>query len=114
MCITRSLVLGLAAAALLGASAPARADEQGDRTGRADHSQDLDHIRDLVRAGKLLPLTTLRQRVLEKWPGELIGVTVDDEQSAIVYEFRILDDTGKMIEVEVDAATGRILEVENE
>jgi len=110
MCIIRALVLGLAVAAAFGCATLARADGQADASAQTD----LDHIRDLVRAGKLLPLTTLRAQVLKQWPGELIGVTVGGEHGAILYEFRILDAAGKMVEVEVDAATGQILEVENQ
>ncbi|KXF75679.1 hypothetical protein ATN84_16975 [Paramesorhizobium deserti] len=75
---------------------------------------DLDRIRSLVQQGKLLSLATLKADILKRWPGELIGVTVDQEHGNIVYEFRILRPTGQMTEVEVDAATGKLVEIENE
>lgn len=67
-----------------------------------------------VREGTILPLPQLRANVLEKWPGELVALSIDTEKGAIVYEFRILRSDGKLTEVEVDAANGRVIEVENE
>jgi uncharacterized membrane protein YkoI len=39
---------------------------------------------------------------------------VDAEDSRIIYEFRIIRAGGQLTEIEVDAADGRIIEVENE
>ncbi|MBP1847436.1 putative membrane protein YkoI [Rhizobium petrolearium] len=75
---------------------------------------DLDRIRKLVLQGKLLPLATLKANVLKTWPGELIGIRVDQEHGNVIYEFRILRSAGQMTEVEVDAKTGKLVEVENE
>jgi uncharacterized membrane protein YkoI len=47
-------------------------------------------------------------------PGELIDVRVDRDEGRIIYEFRILRGTGRVTEVEAEAASGRIVEVENE
>ena len=45
---------------------------------------------------------------------ELIHVTVDRHDDAIVHEFRFLRDGRRVTEVEIDAASARIIEAENE
>lgn len=67
-----------------------------------------------VQEGKILPLAVLKAKVLAKLPGELINVSVDRHDDRIIYEFRILRGSGQVTEVEVDAASGRIVEIENE
>ena len=47
-------------------------------------------------------------------PGTILGVELDVENGRIVYEFDIVDPDGKLKEVEVDAATGDILKVEDD
>jgi len=73
-----------------------------------------DELRRLVREGKVLSLAALKVRVLAEHPGELIYVSVDRDDDRIIYEFRILRDSGQVTEVEVDAASGKIVEIENE
>ena len=98
----------------------ARADDRGQADGdkpRANEdreSGDHDRILKAVREGKILPLTQLKAKVLRQWPGELVALSIDTEKDAIVYEFRILRSDGKLTEVEIDAANGRVIEVENE
>ena len=115
------LAMAALALGILGPPPHARADDDHGQMDRDKPSMDEDrergdHARILksVREGKILPLTQLRAKVFEKWPGELLALSIDTEKGAIVYEFRILRSDGKLTEVEVDAANGRIIEVENE
>lgn len=73
-----------------------------------------DRILKSVQEGKILPLARLKTAVLARWPGEVVGISVDAEDSRIIYEFRIIRAGGQLTEIEVDAADGRIIEVENE
>ena len=106
---------------ILGSLPHARADDEPGQMDRDKPSADKDRERGdyarilkSVREGTILPLPQLRANVLEKWPGELVALSIDTEKGAIVYEFRILRSDGKLTEVEVDAANGRVIEVENE
>ena len=67
-----------------------------------------------VSEGKILSLAVLKEQVLGKIPGELIDVRAEREYGRILYVFKVLRKGGKVSEVEVDAATGEIVEVENE
>ncbi len=90
---------------LLALSLPAMADAGSD-----DH----DAVRNAVNSGKALSLAELKRVVMERVPGEIVSVKLDRERSVLVYEFRILTANGRLVEAEVDAADGTIIEIENE
>lgn len=101
----------LAAAAL---AHPVRAD--AGHTEREHEEEDVsrDALRRLVQEGKLLPLAILKAKVLLRVPGDLINVSVERDDGRILYEFRVLTSSGRVTEVEVEAATGTITEIEND
>jgi hypothetical protein len=85
---TRMLLL---AAALAGLAIPAQA-----LRGPND-------VRDMVRAGEIMPFEVIQRRVMQENAGEYMGAQFD--QSARIYRFRFLRD-GSLINVDVDARTG--------
>lgn len=97
-------------------SVPAIADGTDDRAGPQAVEPDDDHdaARRAVDSGAALTLLELKRIVGERVPGEIVAVKLDREDDRLVYEFRILTANGHLVEAEVDAATGTILEVENE
>lgn len=92
----------------------ALADDSRSSSVEDDDLPSHDDLSQLVKEGRIRPLSVLKAQVLAELPGELIDVRVDREDGRIVYEFRILRDSGRVTEVEVEAASGRIVEVENE
>jgi uncharacterized membrane protein YkoI len=60
-------------------------------------------VRDMVRAGEIMPFETIQRRVIQDVPGEYVGAQFD--QSTRIYRFRFLRD-GNLINVDVDARTG--------
>ncbi len=103
----------LVGTALAAHGAVARADDDHDHKAEAE-SEDRDQVLEAVQRGEILPLPKLKALVLERWPGEIVALSVDRKRGKIRYEFRILRPDGRLTEVEVDAADGSILEVENE
>ncbi len=99
----RMMTMGCMAALALSLCLPAMADDD-------DH----DAVRDAVNSGRALSLAQLKRVVSERLPGEIVSVKVERENARLVYEFRILTANGHLVEAEVDAADGRILEIENE
>lgn len=89
-------------------------DQERGTADRRSESEDYDRILKSAREGKILPLARLKAVVLARWPGELLDVSIHSRRESIIYEFRIVRDDGKLTEVEVDAANGKIIEVENE
>ena len=71
-------------------------------------------IRELVRQGEILPLETILARFPAKEYGKLLDLEVEREHGTVIYEFEFLRTDGRIVEIEVDARNGRILEQEIE
>lgn len=97
----RSFILG--AALLLLTRGVSQADDD-------DHEL----ARRLLQEGRIRPLAELTESVRREIPGELLEVEFELEDGIYVYEFKILRPDGRIQEVEVDAATGRIVKVEDD
>jgi uncharacterized membrane protein YkoI len=75
---------------------------------------DHERAREALERGDILPLTEIMARVSDQHPGQILAAEFDREWFGYRYELELLDEDGYMLEVEVDAATGEILEVERE
>lgn len=66
--------------------------------------------------GRIRPLTEIVEMLQPQFPGlTILSVEIEAEDDGqIVYEFDILDSSGRLKEVEIDAASGTILEVEDD
>ncbi|WP_299845470.1 PepSY domain-containing protein [uncultured Jannaschia sp.] len=89
--------------------APAPADER-------DVTPDSEIARAAVARGEILPLSELLPRLLEAFPGEVLDIEIDlyPDGRFEEYEFEVLTLDGRLIEVDMDAATGEITDVEDE
>lgn len=87
-------------AALLAPLEPVAARDHDD--GRRDE------IRRAVEAGEIRSLAEILASVREQLPGELAGVEIEREYGRWLYEFRVVDGTGRLFEVYVDARSGKI------
>jgi uncharacterized membrane protein YkoI len=102
---------------LLGAPGLACADGDHDKDANGHSGRDednFDQIRNSVRDGRLLPLATIKAEVEDRWPGEIVDISVGREHGRISYAFRVLNAKGRLVEIEINAADGTLLEVENE
>ena len=79
-------------------------------------ADDIGHeaARRLVEEGKILGLAEVLEQVGQKVPGKLLGTELEYEDGRIVYEIKILRPGGRLQEVEVDAATGHIISIEDD
>ena len=75
---------------------PAQADDKADRARRE------------VAAGHYVPLETIVEDAQSRYPGRVVEVELDDDE----YEIEILASDGAKIELEYDARTGTLLEVD--
>ncbi|GBF59322.1 hypothetical protein PbB2_03017 [Candidatus Phycosocius bacilliformis] len=62
-------------------------------------------------AGKL-PFLQIQAIALAAVPGDVVQVDLEEDHGRDIYEFKILTAQGRVIELELDAATGRILKRE--
>ena len=77
---------------------------------------DEDHLeaRRLMERGSIQPLETILERVRAQRPGRILEVELEGEDSRYVYEIELLDESGQVWELKLDAVTGEILEQEQE
>jgi uncharacterized membrane protein YkoI len=87
-----------------------------DARAHADSENDIGHetARQLVESGRIRPLDAIVTKVSERVPGKLIETKLEYDDGLIVYELKILRSDGRVQEVEVDAATGQILKIEDD
>ena len=71
-------------------------------------------VRELVRQGEILPLETILARFPPEEYGKLLDLEVGRERGTVVYEFEFLRADGRIVEIEVDARNGTVLEQEIE
>ena len=77
-----------------------------------DHAYD--RARRAVDRGEALPITELLERLKTQVPGEVVGVEFERERGRWVYEFKIIDRGGRLLDVYVDAQTGTVLSMEED
>ncbi len=94
-----ALVLAVAMAA----TKPAGADQVGHERARR-----------LVQEGKIKPLQEIVDMLREKVPGRVLETELEEDDTGLVYDFKILQPGGRIQEVEVLAATGRSLKIEDD
>lgn len=87
---------------------PLSADE--GRGGRdREHRED---VRGAVERGDIRSLEQVLDLVRPQIDGEIVGVELEQEDGLWVYELRVADRRGRLLEVYVDAATARIVKTE--
>jgi hypothetical protein len=64
-----------------------------------------------VRAGEVLPLATLLERLQRTHPGQVLELELDREDGRWIYEIKLLQANGQLLRLELDAGTGQVLEV---
>jgi len=80
------------------------------------HADDFNRaeIIQLVKAGKILSLEAMLAHYPEKEYGKLLDLEVEKKYGSIIYELEFLTADGRVLELKVDAANGRLLERELE
>lgn len=77
-----------------------------------DHAYD--RARRAVERGEVLPIAQLLELLQDRVSGEVVGIEFTREHGRWMYEFRIVDEGGYLLEVYVDAQTGELLSVEED
>jgi uncharacterized membrane protein YkoI len=66
----------------------------------------------LRETGQIMAMEEIMTRARQEQPGHLIEAELEREDKGYVYELKILDADGRVHELEMDAATGRVLKRE--
>ncbi len=75
---------------------------------RAD-SDDQDRAREAVAQHEILPLAGILAAVKRTYGRNVVNIEYEDSGDRKIYEFEIVDSKGQVIEVQVDAATGKVI-----
>ncbi|MBA4501821.1 PepSY domain-containing protein [Marinobacterium marinum] len=73
-----------------------------------------DDVLELVRQGKIRPLTELMAQNPKRFRGHLLDVELEYDDGRLIYEIEILGDDGVVREFELDPVTGVVLKEEIE
>jgi uncharacterized membrane protein YkoI len=116
--MTRRQTLAALCAVLLtvaGACSPANSDDKSKRH-RREITKEVevhqDEVRDALKLKQIRPLPEVLAVAERVMPGQMIGVKVLRLDGTLVYEFKIINERGRLREVYVDAATLEVVKVE--
>jgi len=72
-------------------------------------NDDAERAREGVEAGRYVPLEDIVRDARQRYPGRIVEVELEDDDE---YEIEILQDDGTKVELEYDARTGELLDVD--
>lgn len=75
---------------------------------------DEDSVRDAVQNNRIMSLSKVKAIVALRFGNNIIDVEIDRKSGQWIYEFKLINNSGRLVEIEVDARTGTILKVEND
>lgn len=75
---------------------------------------DVELARDLVERGQILPLARVLDMLQRQHPGQIVEVELEYSAGKLVYEVDMITRDGRLIEVDMDAATGAIIDLDEE
>ena len=100
---TAACMRNIAVAVLLGAALLSAASA-------GDHD-DHERARAAVRAGEVLPLPALLDRLQRTHPGQVLELELEREDGRWIYDVKLLQADGRLLKLEVDARTAEVLDV---
>ncbi len=95
----RLVLLGFA----VGAAALALGASAGERPR-------LEEIRQLRESGQILSAEDILARSRGAQPGQVVGLELEREDGRWIYEVKLIDERNRVHELELDAASGEVLE----
>ena len=96
-----------AGAGLLLALVPSRAPRADEPRRKRD--RDHDRAREALERGEALPLADILARVRPELGGEVVGVSFERDDGRWIYGFKVIRPDGRLVEIDVDARTARVL-----
>ncbi|PQJ24475.1 hypothetical protein BSZ31_05335 [Limnobacter sp. SAORIC-690] len=78
------------------------------------YADDDKRIRQLQLSGEILSLEQIFDRARKVKPGRVVDVDLDKDDGRYIYEIELLESSGKVWEMEFDARTGELLQLEQD
>lgn len=111
----RPRFIALALCLALAAAVPAHADWDDDDDERPRFKKrDQEIVWEARQRGEILPLEVILATVQRQYPGEFLKIELEDDDDELIYEIDLLTRRGIVLEIEIDARTGQILDVEED
>lgn len=79
-----------------------------------DDAEDQARARAAVARGEALPVVRILEIAQREVAGQVIDVELDWDDDRLEYDVKVLTESGRVREVEIDAANGRVLSVEDD
>ncbi|MDX9687481.1 PepSY domain-containing protein [Halopseudomonas formosensis] len=76
------------------------------------HDIDQDEALRLTEQGHILPLHVLIEDALQRYPGRFLGAELERDDGRYIYELELVTRDRRVVELEYDAVTGRLLDVD--
>lgn len=105
----RILAAVLVASLVLGVAASVADDDE-----RGKHAREHEEIRAALQRGEVLPLARILAIAQEKVPGDVLEVELESKRGALVYEIKVLAQSGRVREIKIDARNGTVLKIEDD
>ncbi|MCF7821279.1 MAG: PepSY domain-containing protein [Mariprofundaceae bacterium] len=83
-------------------------------TGSLAWAGDHDRVRSLLEQGEILSLSEIMQQNSKKFSGKVLEVELEEKDGLIVYDMEFLGENGVVMEMQIDARTGRVISVEED
>lgn len=100
-----SHTMAIALAAILACSLPAVT-----AAGDSDHER----AQRARERGEILPLERILELVRERIAGEVVKIELEREHGIWIYEIKLIDTRDRLLEIEVNAGNGDIIEIEED
>lgn len=75
------------------------------------HDRDHEDARRALLSGEVLSLRQVLDIVAREYPGEPVEVEFERDDGIYLYELKVLQPSGRIIKMKVDAASGKIISV---
>jgi uncharacterized membrane protein YkoI len=75
---------------------------------------DHERARALLEQGKILSLTEIMKQADSQVPGKILEVELEEKGDMVVYEVEFLSEHGVVMEMLIDARTGRLISVKED
>lgn len=109
-----TLLLIIAIGCGLGGTTRVVADQDNDR--HSEKSRQHDVVREALRRGEILSLQRILAIVEKHVPGDILEIELEGPKKGrpMIYEIKVLTETGRVRKIKLDARTGVVLSSEDD
>lgn len=75
-------------------------------------ADDHDRARAARERGDIRPLEDILPSVRQRFPGDVVRIELENEHGRWIYEIKLISPDGRLVELDVDARSGEVVEVE--